>query len=313
MLSFPRRVAVAGPAGGALGQAVVFPGSARLAIGAAGLVGQHRGQIAVAEPARGLGQPERPLHRGGIVERGQLDRFGHLDPDPGAARGSGLGQPEHRPVTEGQKPFLRTSFRARRTPQRALRLRREMRVGDARAAGGGARMADDLDRSVVADVHDHHLIAVGPHPHRRTHQVCGTEYGPCANATIGMFVGTVRATPNAAVYGWAGSGCSRLRSPASISAGTRRVTRCGRVLTCAQNTPTRRLQLGETGILRQQVRLARHQIRLGDLDRVLATILARRIGRHKRRLGQPVVAGECGSPEIVEGFLKPLAASVGFP
>jgi hypothetical protein len=36
------------------------------------------------------------------------------------------------PSPEGQEPFLGNSFRARGTPQRALRPRREMRVGDAR-------------------------------------------------------------------------------------------------------------------------------------------------------------------------------------
>ena len=54
----------------------------------------------------------------------------------------------------------------------------------------------------------------------------------------------------------------------------------------------RRLELGETGVLGQQVRLARHQIRLGDLDRVLAATLAGRVGRHTGGQGQPVVAAE---------------------
>jgi hypothetical protein len=35
--------------------------------------------------------------------------------------------------------------------------------------------------------------------------------------------------------GEAGTGCSRGRSSASISAEARRVTRCGRALTCSQN------------------------------------------------------------------------------
>ena len=50
-----------------------------------------------------------------------------------------------------------------------------------------------------------------------------------------MLAGTARVTPNAAVKGWAGSGCSRARSSASMSAGGRRVIRCGRVLTSKQN------------------------------------------------------------------------------
>jgi hypothetical protein len=38
------------------------------------------------------------------------------------------------------------------------------------------------------------------------------------------------------VNGAAGTGCSRARSSASISAGARRVIRCCRALTCPQNT-----------------------------------------------------------------------------
>jgi len=45
----------------------------------------------------------------------------------------------------------------------------------------------------------------------------------------------LRVTPSAAVNGTAGTGCSRVRSSASISAGARRVMRCGRALTWAQN------------------------------------------------------------------------------
>ena len=47
----------------------------------------------------------------------------------------------------------------------------------------------------------------------------------------------MRVTPSAAVNGAAGTGCSRARSSPGISAGARRVTRCGRALTCSQNTP----------------------------------------------------------------------------
>jgi hypothetical protein len=46
----------------------------------------------------------------------------------------------------------------------------------------------------------------------------------------------LRVTPSAAVNGAAGTGCSRARSSASISAGARRVMRCGRALTWSQNS-----------------------------------------------------------------------------
>ncbi len=50
-----------------------------------------------------------------------------------------------------------------------------------------------------------------------------------------MVVATVRVTPNAIVCAVAGTGCSRSASSASISTGTRRVTRWTRELTCPQN------------------------------------------------------------------------------
>lgn len=45
---------------------------------------------------------------------------------------------------------------------------------------------------------------------------------------------TRRVVPNATVNGCLGSGCSRWRSSASISAGVRRVARCTRALTSSQ-------------------------------------------------------------------------------
>ena len=47
---------------------------------------------------------------------------------------------------------------------------------------------------------------------------------------------TRRVVPNATVNGWLGNGCSRVRSSASASTGRRRVSRCGRSLTCSQNS-----------------------------------------------------------------------------
>jgi hypothetical protein len=77
-------------------------------------------------------------------------------------------------------------------------------------------------------------------PWQRTHTVwpanaCGTEYCPVSNSIIGVVCPTVRVWPNASVNGWAGSGCRRARSSPSASVGARRVTRCGRALTCSQN------------------------------------------------------------------------------
>jgi hypothetical protein len=77
-------------------------------------------------------------------------------------------------------------------------------------------------------------------PWARTHtsappRRCGAEYEPPSNATMAVVDPTVRVTPNATVYGVGGSGCRRDASSASISAGARLVTRCGRALMCSQN------------------------------------------------------------------------------
>lgn len=45
----------------------------------------------------------------------------------------------------------------------------------------------------------------------------------------------MRVSPNAAVNASVGNGCIRARSSASISAGGRRVSACGRALTTTQN------------------------------------------------------------------------------
>lgn len=91
-------------------------------------MGQDGGQIAVPEPARGGGLPQRAVDHRSIVQRGQIDR---------------LGQPQRHAVTESQKLRLCNSFRAWSTPQRALWLGREMRLGHPR----GARVPGDFDRA----------------------------------------------------------------------------------------------------------------------------------------------------------------------
>ena len=91
--------------------------------------------------------------------------------------------------------------------QRPGRGRREVRVGDPRAARGGLLVAGDLDR------------ATGPtctiticSPWRRTTvsptSRCGTEYWQCSKLTIGVLSATVRVTPNVAVNGVAGNGAA---------------------------------------------------------------------------------------------------------
>jgi hypothetical protein len=86
--------------------------------------------------------------------------------------------------------------------------------------------------------HDDLLVgagAVATDPHLLTEEVLGTEYWPCSKLTIGVFEPTRRASPNTTVCGSSGTRCSRSRSSASISTGTRRVTRCTRWFTSAMN------------------------------------------------------------------------------
>ena len=102
-----------------------------------------------------------------VVERGQVDRLGHLDPDPRAARGGGLGQPQPRarhrePGTVPRQQFSRRGVRPSGPSARGGKC-----ASATRGVPGVVRcVAGDLDRTGVADMHDHHLLRVGPHPHR---------------------------------------------------------------------------------------------------------------------------------------------------
>ena len=68
-----------------------------------GLVAGDGQQVAVTEPARQRGGAQRGIDRGGPGQRGELDCLGHLRPDPGRTRGSGLGQPGPGAVTDRQE------------------------------------------------------------------------------------------------------------------------------------------------------------------------------------------------------------------
>ena len=191
-----------------------------------------------AEPARGRGLPERAVHHGGAVQPGQLDRLGHLGPDPRAARGGGLGQPQRRAVTERQERRLAAVVRGRGVRSSAPAGAGGKCASATRGLPGVVLLvAGDLDRATRPDVHDHDLLAVAAHPHRlpdqgvrhrvlavleRDHR--GVRRRPCGSPRT------------SAVNGVAGSGCSRACSSASISAGARRVTRCARALTCSENS-----------------------------------------------------------------------------
>ena len=120
---------------------------------------------------------------------------------------------------------------------------------------------------------------------------CGTEYWPPSNDTSDI-VSALRVTPSAAVNGAAGTGCRRGSSSASISAGARRVTRCGRALTCSQNAAQAASRAAKLPYSAEQVRVRGNQVGLGHLDRGLRTALGRRVIGHAGGDRQPVVPAE---------------------
>ena len=76
-------------------------------------------------------------------------------------------------------------------------------------------------------------------PSARTHTSAptrpgGVEYRTLPNRIV-WSVFTIRVVPSATVCGRCGSGCSRVRSVSSRSAGTAHVSRCTRPFTTAQN------------------------------------------------------------------------------
>ena len=71
-----------------------------------GLVAGDGQQVTIGEPAGQRRGAQRGIDGGRPGQRGQLDRLGHLRPDPGRARGGGLGQPGPGAVADRQERFL---------------------------------------------------------------------------------------------------------------------------------------------------------------------------------------------------------------
>ena len=174
------------------------------------------------------------------------------------ARGGGLFQPQRRPVTERQELVPRQQFSgvefAGAAPPAA--------AGNARRRPAGCpvwsrawRATSTGPASPTCTITTCVARAAAPTPSARPG-------GAAPNRTrartrpSGCSAATVRVTPNAAVQGLRGTGCSRARSCASISAGARRVTRCGRLVHLLAERRARRLELGEAVVLRQQVGVA---------------------------------------------------------
>ena len=100
---------------------------------------QDGGQVIVAEPARDRGQPERLIHGRSAGDGGELDRAGHLGPDPLRPGGGGFGQPPGRARAQAQERFLGCRPRPRPGLARAVpgRVAGVMLIDDPRAARSG--------------------------------------------------------------------------------------------------------------------------------------------------------------------------------
>ena len=127
-------LAVAGcPAAGALGEGAVLASPGRLARRGGRLVGEDRGQVAVGEPARGGGLPERPVDR-------LLLRAGRPAAPPGSSwTGPARCRPRRpRPAT-GRRPIRSPGTRPRPAcgPSAHGSARRAARAGSARHPGAG--------------------------------------------------------------------------------------------------------------------------------------------------------------------------------
>ena len=74
--------------------------------GTVGAVVHDREQVTLGEPSRGRGDTQRGVDRFGADQGGQLERGGHLRPDPLRADGGGLDQPRVRTGPEREERLL---------------------------------------------------------------------------------------------------------------------------------------------------------------------------------------------------------------
>jgi hypothetical protein len=65
------------------------------------------GEVVLAEAAVDRGVPECAVDLAGAEQFRGGDRAGHLHPNPAGVRGGGLGQPQPRPIAEGEEVGLR--------------------------------------------------------------------------------------------------------------------------------------------------------------------------------------------------------------
>ena len=218
----------------------------------------------------------------GAVQLGEIDRFGHLAPDPLRARRGGPLQPPLGARRRSQERPLLALARPGLALQRARRPRRVVLVADARAPRRGQPVAGDLPRPLRPGRRARRPAARrrrGPTPARRSARA-----GPsrCAPPTlIGRLPVDLAGLPEA----------QRVRQPrqpvqtlmllgqqaSPAAAGS---TRCGRVLTSAMNCSHAASSSAKSAYCVAEVVIGRHQIRLRDPH---------------RRLEPPLLCGSAGT------------------
>ena len=116
-------------------------------LSAARQVVQDRAEVVFVEAAGRGGQTQRLVNLCRTEDGGELDRAGHLGPDPGGAGGGGLDQPLVRPVADGQEVGLGLGVRPGSgwAGMVAAGMVRVVLVEDARVSRGGQRVPGDLD------------------------------------------------------------------------------------------------------------------------------------------------------------------------
>ena len=199
-------------------------------------MGQDGVQVLLAEPARGGGLPQRPVHVRGRVQHGQLDGAGHLGPDPAGSGGGGLGQPQPGAVADGQELRLRPGAGPRRPSRGPGGRGRVVRVVDAGAARGGDPVAGDLGRAVVAGMDDHDLVTVAAGPDSLPGQLVRHRVPAALERHHRQAVGLAGDPERRGERR-----CRDRVQPGELLGQhvrrDRRVARCGRALTCPQNAP----------------------------------------------------------------------------
>jgi hypothetical protein len=251
------------------------------------------GQIAVAEPACDRGQAQRLVDTVSADNGGELDRAGHLRPDPLRSGGGGLGQPPGRARTEVQECFLSRRPGARPGLARSVAwwVMRVMLAGDPRAARRGQGVAGNLGQPAAGAGDDDQLAAVHPAPDPVPDMTGrgGVPHRPEPDRLILVHQPFLAQRQHIRL--------ARQRMQMLALGGQPLDGDCGAFPVHPAVDPlaprrARVLQLAEAGILGGQVHQCRHQVRFGDLHRRLGAAFGLGIERPACLHGGAVVPAQ---------------------